>query len=184
MNYTQDNAIARLRNDYGVRAGSTIYTKVLHVSRSGMTRTIGCYVVRKGEVFDVSHLVAPAIGATLDRDRGGVKVQGCGMDMTFYVVYSLARAMFPKGVKCNGISEGRHRCPSNDHSNDWGIAHRMADDELEAEGLSTGDTYEERRESLAVRNERAAVIAEREGLNYRKGRKHADGGYHLTRASL
>jgi len=33
----------------------------------------------------------------MDRDRWGLKVNGCGMDMCFSTVYNLGRALFPEG---------------------------------------------------------------------------------------
>lgn len=186
MNVSQTEAIARLRADYGLKAGSTVYTTVKHVSRSGMTRTIAAYVVKGRGVFDVSHLVAAATGMRFDRDRGGVIVGGAGMDMTFHLVYSLSRAMFPKGHRCTATDTGPRRCPSNDHSNDWGVSVRLADDELTAEGLTYdyAADNETRSAYVAKRNERAAEIRERDGLTYRKGRVHRDGGYALTRSHL
>jgi hypothetical protein len=184
---TRAQAIDRLRKDFGVKAGSTIYTTVKHVSRSGMSRTIACYVSHKGNIHDVSALVATAIGARFDRDRGGVIMTGCGMDMTFATVYNLSRSMWPNGHKCNGIESGKHRCPSNDHSNDYGQARRIARDELKAENRDV-DAYTsdpgERERQFRDLNERAELVAERDGLTYRKGRKHSDGGYVLNRGSL
>jgi len=181
----QDVAVERLRKTYGVKAGSTIYTTVLHVSRSGMSRTIAAYVSHKGEIHNVSYLVASAIGARFDRDRGGVVMGGCGMDMTFALVYNLSGAMWPNGHKCNGIDRGKHRCPSNDHANDYGQAARQADAELAEIGIE-----EPRRDEDAayqawfgIRRQNIERILDEE-LGYRKGRKHADGGYVLSRGSL
>jgi len=95
-----------------LKPGDTLWTKVEHVSRSGMSRSISCYVIRDNDPQNVSAWVAYAIGATVDRDRLAVKVSGCGMDMGFHVVYNAARALFPDGHGCIG-----ERCPSNDHSN-------------------------------------------------------------------
>ena len=188
MNKTQTakrlDAIERLRKSYGVKAGSTIYTTVKHVSRSGMSRTIATYVVRKGQVCDVSHLVAEITMQPFDRDRGGVKLQGAGMDMTFWLVYQLSHSLWPNGHKCNGIESGRYRCPSNDHANDYGIAARQADIELAERGVALPSTPAESRDYHDARRALAAEIIERDGLTYRKGRVHRDGGYVLTRASL
>lgn len=172
----------RLRRDYGVKASSTIYTTVLSVSRSGMTRTIKTTVTYKGNAHDVSHLVAAALGRRWDRDRGGVVVGGCGMDMTFEVVYALSRALWPKGHKCNGISEGKHRCPSNDHSNDYGARRRIALDEIRAEAGSD-DVWEDDVD-LSVWNAKVEDVTERFQLDYVKGRHHTDGGYVLNRSHL
>ena len=179
----QAEAVATLRKLYGVKAGSTIHTSVVHVSRSGMSRTIKAYVTRSGHIYDVSWLVADAIGATRDRDRGGVKLQGCGMDMTFHLVYSLGEAMFPKGTRCTGNPK---TCRSNDHSNDYNFAWNRARRELEAEGVDTfvyADDVE-RKALHATLRARAELITERDGLTYRKGRKHSDGGYALRNINV
>lgn len=101
-----------------LKPGDNVKANVLHVSRSGMMRVISLEIVHEGEIFDISGLAARAIGWTFD-DRGGVKVQGCGMDMTFHVVYTLSRALFPNGHRCTSKTDkyGRHVCPSNDHAN-------------------------------------------------------------------
>lgn len=181
MNLTSTEAAERLRKDYGIRVGSKIYTTVLHVSRSGMSRTIQTTISHKGQVFDISHLVAAATGMRFDRDRGGVVAGGVGMDMAFHVVYSLSRALFPKGHKCTG----KETCPSNDHSNDYGRATSRARDELTAEGveLHSGDPEEYRAAHRLIR-ERAAEIRERDSLTFRRGRHHTDGGYALQKVGL
>lgn len=93
-------------------AGSTVYTILRHVSRSGMQRSISVLVNDPEGPWDASGLVAKALGMTWDRDRGGIKIGGCGMDMGFSLVYDLGMTLFPNGVPCTG--EG---CQSNDHSN-------------------------------------------------------------------
>lgn len=108
-----------------LKPGDAVHTQVKHVSRSGMMRVIAVYLVRNGDVFDISRFTADAIGAPFDENRWGVKMGGAGMDMTFYVVYSLSRALWPDGYPCTGSNghtpTGRkskaNRCPSNDHFN-------------------------------------------------------------------
>jgi len=39
------------------------------------------------------------------------------MDMGFHLVSTLSYYLYPEGFGCTGKSEGRDRCPSNDHSN-------------------------------------------------------------------
>jgi hypothetical protein len=124
----QDSEDARLRlRELGVRSGRTIYTILHRVSRSGMQRSISLRLIRRGsatrddQVLDISPLVA--ILLDLSRSRyGGIKVDGCGMDMGFHLVYQLSSAMFPKGFKCLHPRAAKtrvlyERCPSNDHSN-------------------------------------------------------------------
>lgn len=103
---------------FGVKPGSTIYTILESVSRSGMSRVIRVVVPlgggdpRPGFVHP-NHATAVLTGYKLaSGHRDGVKVGGCGMDMGFHLVYSLSRALYPDGFGC--IGDG---CPSNDHSN-------------------------------------------------------------------
>lgn len=85
-------AFVRLREVFPV--GSTATTIVRHVSRSGMTRTISVLAIdKRGEIRDVSSDVARVLDWSVDRDRGGVRVDGCGMDMCFHLVYSMSRAI-------------------------------------------------------------------------------------------
>jgi hypothetical protein len=105
--------------------GDVVYTQVKHVSRSGMLRIISVHVIRDNRPQDITAAAGALAGFTMDRDRWGLRVGGCGMDMGFHVVYSLSRALWPNGHPCTG-SDGRtptgkrtkaHRCPSNDHNN-------------------------------------------------------------------
>lgn len=105
-----ESAIETLREN--VKPGDTVYTIVRHVSRSGMTRDISVLLMTDDGPWEVSGLVALAIGERRNRDNGGVRVGGCGMDMGFHIVYQLGHALFPDGFTCAG--EG---CRSNDHSN-------------------------------------------------------------------
>ena len=87
-------AIKTLRS-LGVKPGAKVYTKLDHVSRSGMMRKISCYLVKRGEIRNVTGLVATATGFKW-RD-GSLVVGGCGTDVGFEAVYHLGRVMFPKG---------------------------------------------------------------------------------------
>lgn len=93
------NAIETLRKF--LKPGDKVTTTVMHVSRSGMSRSIMCQAVRMDDngtpyIADISWMVAQAIGERLD-DHGGVKMGGCGMNMCFAVVYYLGRVLFPEG---------------------------------------------------------------------------------------
>lgn len=66
--------------------GSTVYTLVTSVSKSGMSRSIKCLVIYKDDLIDISDFVAKAIENPFDNNNGGVKVKGCGMDMGWYLV--------------------------------------------------------------------------------------------------
>ena len=104
------DAIARLREL--CPPGSTVYTVLRRVSRSGMMRHISLHVIHDGQPFDITGMAARATVTPWDRDTGGLKMGGCGMDMGFSAVYNLAWALYRDSFGC--IGEG---CPSNDHSN-------------------------------------------------------------------
>jgi hypothetical protein len=116
MNMTKDEARAKLRE--WLKPGDTVWTVLRHVSRSGMQRTVSLVVIEDDgngngpEVRDIDGTVARALGLTFDRDRGGVKVNGAGMDMGLELVYNLGRALWPEGYGCTG-----ERCNSNAHTN-------------------------------------------------------------------
>lgn len=106
----QQEAIEYLRGQ--LHPGDTIYTILRHVSRSGMTRIIDPVIMTPDGPLSIAGWAAKTIDQPLDRDRWGVKMGGCGMDMGFALVYDIARVTFAGGFDC--IGEG---CPSNDHSN-------------------------------------------------------------------
>lgn len=96
-----------------LKPGDSITCTTLHVSSSGMSRSIMLQVIDtrgdKPHIRDISNLVAPAIGARFDRKHGGVRVHGCGMNMHFQTVYSLGRVLFPDGFGIEGTLPYGHR---------------------------------------------------------------------------
>jgi hypothetical protein len=102
---------AYLLDTLEIKPGDVIYTRVNHVSRSGMSRNISAYVMRDNSPVNISTSVATVIGEGIAND-GGVKMGGCGMDMGFSLVYELSYALFKGGFVCIG-----ENCPANDHSN-------------------------------------------------------------------
>lgn len=115
----RDEARAELREI--LKPGDVVYTSLLHVSRSGMLRVIAPFIMRNNEPRPLWASVGTALGLPLDRDRGGVKIGGCGMDMGFELVYQLSYALYPQGFGCIGSG-----CPANDHSNgdrDYTLGH-------------------------------------------------------------
>lgn len=94
---TKEEALEYLRDL--LPPGSTVYTVLRHVSKSGMTRWIDCYVLYckdgKARRRWISGAVAKATERTLDRRYDSVKIGGCGMDMGFALVYALGWALYP-----------------------------------------------------------------------------------------
>lgn len=109
--------------------GATAYTLCTHVSSSGMSRRIKVLASQrvKGsdgkvrwEPVNVSALVADATGFRLNRDEMSLIIGGCGMDMGFHVVYSMASAIYPKGTrKPHGTRNGEP-----DSSGGYAVNHR------------------------------------------------------------
>lgn len=89
-----------------------VYTKMTHVSRSGMFRVIDAFIIRNNEPKSIAYHIAHALGWKLSPKHDGIEVGGCGMDMGFRLVYSLSGALFPDGFDCIGVG-----CPANDHLN-------------------------------------------------------------------
>lgn len=96
-----------------VKPGETVYTKLCHVSKSGMYRVIDTYVMKKNQPRRISWSTAIVTDMGYDRKHEGVKASGCGMDMGFSVVYNLSHALYGHGYKCRG----KGKCPSNYHTN-------------------------------------------------------------------
>ena len=109
-------AFARLRE--WLKPGDTVYTILRSVSRSGMQRTIGLVVFRDGRPLHPNHAAATVLDWRVDRQRDGVKVNGCGMDMGFHLVSTLSSVLFPIGFRCIGLG-----CPSNDHAKSEAVPH-------------------------------------------------------------
>ena len=131
--YTKDEtteAIAALRDK--LTPGRTVYTKITHVSRTGMSRSIEVYLAEgRDNLTDITWQVARATNSRIDNNHGGIVMGGCGMDMGFALIYNLGRTLYPRGVPCTGSRgydpttyETTHdapRCKSNEHVNDANI---------------------------------------------------------------
>lgn len=102
-----------------LKPGATVYTTVSNVSKSGMSRHIGVYIVAKDRTIrNISMMVAELCG--YGKRDGALQVSGCGMDMGFAVVYSLGCALWPKGTrKPHGTRNGEP-----DHAGGYALKHR------------------------------------------------------------
>ena len=81
-----------------IKPGKTIFIDVVSVARSGMSRSIKCYIVDGECIMDISGDVAEVTGNKWSDKNGGVVMSGCGMDMAFKLVYDLGRALWPDGT--------------------------------------------------------------------------------------
>ena len=98
-----------------LKPGDTVYTKLNHVSRSGMTRSIEVMVFRDNEPINLTWRVSEILDYKIHNKHYGLKVGGCGMDMGFHVVYSLSYALYGFGYEC--IQDEETRCPAAYHTN-------------------------------------------------------------------
>jgi len=102
MKYMQEEVASARRYLFSVLPPSTtVYTKLNHVSRSGMLRSISLYTISNNELIWLTGYSAPVLGERLDR-YDGISIVGCGMDMGFELVYRLGRALYPDGFGVEG----------------------------------------------------------------------------------
>ena len=91
----REYAIERLLTHY-LKPGDTVYTVLRKVSSSGMTRHYSLLVARNGKIDDITYYASKAIGWTLSESTGhrAIRVNGCGMDMSFHLVSTLSAVLF------------------------------------------------------------------------------------------
>lgn len=80
-------------------AGDTkpvIYTVLRSVSASGMSRDISLIYIKNGEPYHINYSAAKAAGERLVSRNGhdAIRVNGCGMDMGFHIVYGLSSVLY------------------------------------------------------------------------------------------
>lgn len=115
-------AITQLRSF--LKPGMTIYTVLCHRSSSGMSRSISLVIPKRCyrdeypvdadgavlgnakpkrkqflEIASLDYWAAQAMGYRIDDKHGGLRMQGCGMDMGFQLVYQLGATLWPNGTK-------------------------------------------------------------------------------------
>lgn len=77
---------------------STVYCNLKHVSRSGMLRRIDFHSVSEDKsIIFLTGYIARLLSYSMDKNKDGLKVTGCGMDMGFSVVYDLSYALHSNG---------------------------------------------------------------------------------------
>ncbi len=96
--YAKKQLLAHYLNE-----GDTVYTVLRSVSSSGMSRTISLKVARGGQILDLTYFASIVLGWPLVEKNGSraLRVGGCGMDMGFHTVYTLARVLFRDDFKLN-----------------------------------------------------------------------------------
>ena len=93
-------AIQVLQN-LGCKEGTTIYTSIRSVAKSGMSRAISCFIVAteadgSNYISNIDYFVGIILGLKHHKE-GGLIIRGCGMDMGFAIVYNLSSEMLSDG---------------------------------------------------------------------------------------
>jgi len=98
----REEAIARLTDL--LRAGDTVHTILRKVSKSGMTREISLVIARDNKLIDITYDASHALGNKLvDGYNRAIRVNGCGMDMGWHLVYNLSSVLF-RGMDRDGYA--------------------------------------------------------------------------------
>ena len=105
MKYARERLLS-----YYIKEGQTVYTSIKSVSSSGMSRTMSLYVVDGDKIQNITYYVAQALDWPLVEKNGSrvLRVGGCGMDMGFHTVYTLARVLFSGSVEGDAGYSLRH----------------------------------------------------------------------------
>lgn len=97
----RDDAFASMHEM--LKPGDTVYTIVERVAKSGMSRVIRVVILHcdsEGKPYAThpNYSVSKLLGLYRPDKCEGVKIDGCGMDMGFQLVYLLGAAMWPEGT--------------------------------------------------------------------------------------
>jgi hypothetical protein len=92
----REQAIEKLRE--AIEPNDTLYTQLEHVTKSGMTRFIKVRQIKDNYPYDFTYLVAKALDWKYSDKHYAIKVEGCGMDMGFHLIYTLGQVLWPDGT--------------------------------------------------------------------------------------
>lgn len=172
--------------------GTTVYTVLTHVARSGMMRVIRPIVMVNNKPVDLTWLLRRIDGGRrykTSKTHEGIVMGGAGMDMGFALVYDIARLVYPDGHPCTGRDTesartgGAPACPSNDHMNEWNALSHAFYEELEKRGIER--VYDHYSDAGRAQHQELRIFADAKkadpnsGYGYHRNRKHSDGGYAL-----
>ncbi len=88
----------------GLPKGTTLYTILRRVSRSGMTRIIDLKIIQDNQPRNAIIREFPYCAKNCDQESkwgGNYRVTGCGMDMGFWLVYELGWLIHQDGYYFN-----------------------------------------------------------------------------------
>ncbi len=91
----KQQAIDSLKNIFNLMPSDkrVIYCVLRSVSKSGMSRVIDFYTIENNKPQYLSGLIRMALGYRMAKN-GGLVIGGCGMDMGFHVVYTVASVIY------------------------------------------------------------------------------------------
>lgn len=102
MTFTKQEQVMAVEALRGyIKPEQCVYTKLSHLSRSGMKRIIDLYVVKDNEIVRITWNACAAMNRSYDKKREGMVMNGCGMDMGFAAVYDLSHTLFGNGYAIN-----------------------------------------------------------------------------------
>lgn len=101
-----------------IRAGTTVYSVLRHVSRSGMYRTVDFYVIYGNRISRITWSMCRALGMRYDERHQAIGIGGCGYDVGHHAVMNLSYALHGMKNKGDGAKEktqGRPFTPRHGH---------------------------------------------------------------------
>jgi hypothetical protein len=88
------NEISLNRLQAEVFPGSTIYSICRHVSASKITRSYAFLIIKDGELWEITYMIARAIGYHVNDAHGGIETRGYGKEGAHHLVMDVARKLF------------------------------------------------------------------------------------------
>jgi hypothetical protein len=104
----QQEACDYLRELFADDSKPEIRTVLRHVTASGMSRDISVFYVKDNQILNITYYAGNALGWKLTERYGSraIRVGGCGMDMGFHLVYTLARTIYNSTENNHGADVG------------------------------------------------------------------------------
>jgi len=104
----QQEACDYLRELFADDSKPEILTVLRHVTTSGMSRDISVFYVKNNQILNITYYAGNALGWKLTERYGSraIRVGGCGMDMGFHLVYTLARTIYKSTENNHGADVG------------------------------------------------------------------------------
>jgi hypothetical protein len=101
MKYSKEDKERARKLLSDLKPGDTLYTVIRGVAKSGMSREISLYQIIDNQPCWLGWAASRLLDLPLTK-RDAIRIQGCGMDMGFHLVYSLSYRLFPNGFGIEG----------------------------------------------------------------------------------